>query len=100
MGRLNTLKPRVAGLRVGPQTHRIERLRGSSLQKRRHQWFTEHPLCVKCEAAGRVAAATELDHITPLWAGGSDTPSNWQGLCRPCHEAKTAEEARIRGRGG
>ena len=37
--------------------------------------------------------APELDHIEPLWRGGRDDESNFQGLCRDCHAAKTAREA-------
>lgn len=35
----------------------------------------------------------ECDHIVPLWEGGTDDEDNLQLLCRPCHKAKTREEA-------
>lgn len=60
---------------------------------RRAAWLRANPLCKACEADGRVVRAQELDHITPLWAGGSDDESNYQGLCCDCHKAKTASEA-------
>jgi 5-methylcytosine-specific restriction protein A len=51
-----------------------------------------HPLCVQCEADGRVTAATVVDHIRPhkgnqalFW-----DQSNWQSLCASCHSRKTA----------
>lgn len=47
-----------------------------------------HPLCVGCEAVGRVTAAELVDHTIPhqgdtrrFW----DT-SNWQSSCRPHHD--------------
>ena len=52
----------------------------------------QFPLCAECERQGRVTAATVVDHIVPhkgdkamFWGSG-----NWQGLCAPCHNAKTA----------
>lgn len=70
----------------------VERVRGRKLQERRRKYFMQHPLCVRCRAKGRIAQATELDHITPLIKGGTDEPSNWQGLCADCHKDKTAED--------
>lgn len=53
-----------------------------------------HPLCRICELAGRVTPASVVDHITPhkgdaslMWG-----QSNWQALCKPCHDHKTATE--------
>jgi 5-methylcytosine-specific restriction protein A len=57
------------------------------------------PLCVLCQREGRVAAATELDHRVPLWAGGTDAEANLDPLCSPCHSAKTAREAAERAKG-
>ncbi len=93
--KLQTLKP---GLRVLPMRAMgtlpagEARMRGGSLQTLRARWFSLHPLCVACEVAGRVSAARELDHIVPLWKGGTDTDPNRQGLCIPCHAAKTRAE--------
>ena len=68
------------------------RLRGRRLQQRRAMWFAMNPLCVKCDASGRVSAATELDHILPLCKGGADDETNLQGLCDDCHKAKTSDD--------
>lgn len=57
-------------------------------------WLRSHPLCVHCERAGLVVAATEVDHIVPhkgdmtiFWDN-----TNWQSLCNSCHSTKTATE--------
>lgn len=52
-----------------------------------------HPLCAECDRQSRVAVAVILDHIVALAEGGSDEPSNWQGLCQSCSDVKTAAEA-------
>ncbi len=66
---------------------------GYALQQRRRRWFSLHPLCVRCEARGETALATQLDHIVPLFKGGEENdPTNWQGLCEPCHVDKTNED--------
>ena len=47
------------------------------------------PVCQAC----RRAPATDVDHITPIRAGGSMThPSNLQSLCHECHSRKTLGE--------
>lgn len=40
----------------------------------------------------------ELDHVVPLWAGGTSDRENLQVLCQPCHRDKTRLEARLRGK--
>lgn len=55
-----------------------------------------YPLCAECERQGRVAPATVVDHIIPH-KGNYDLfwdMSNWQSLCKPCHDRKTAREGR------
>ena len=45
--------------------------------------------CAKC-GARLLPSAVDIDHVTPLSAGGRDVPSNVQVLCRAvCHKAKT-----------
>lgn len=98
MARLTTLKPRVSFLRQRIVSHQVERIRGRAGQARRERLLSANPLCVQCQAEGRIAAATELDHTIPLWKGGRDDESNLSGLCRACHAAKSAREAAERGR--
>lgn len=65
-----------------------ERGYGYKWQKARADYLREHPLCVFCQRRGRVTTATIVDHIEPhkgdlklFWRR-----SNWQGLCKPCHD--------------
>lgn len=72
----------------GPNPDR--RLQGRPWQKLRARWLQEHPLCVHCDAKGRVRLATVLDHIIPRSKGGTEIESNLQGLCRDCDLIKQA----------
>ena len=55
--------------------------------------------CLQCRDAGRTTLATEVDHIVPLWQGGSDDEANLQAINRECHKRKSAIEAAQRYRG-
>jgi 5-methylcytosine-specific restriction protein A len=68
------------------------RVRGRRLQAIRARHFKANPLCVMCQAKGKVSLAVELDHIIALTNGGEDTDENRQGLCTECHAAKTRED--------
>lgn len=66
---------------------------GYTWQKLRQQILKRDGyLCVLCRQANRYVSATDVDHITSKAKGGSDDPSNLQSLCKPCHQAKTANE--------
>lgn len=92
----------------------------SAWSKARGFYLAAHPLCVQCKAAGIVCAANVVDHIIPhrlkealdssneaaiararelFW----DSRGNWQSLCKPHHDVKTAKEdggfGRIRSKG-
>ena len=63
-------------------------------QKARVRYLHSHPLCVECKKVGRLTQATVVDHIVPhrgdqklFW-----DESNWQPLCKPCHDKKTWNE--------
>ena len=84
---------------------------GHRWQKAREGFLRAHPLCARHEARGEVVAAEVVDHIVPhkgdlslFW-----NRSNWQPLCKRCHDIKTACEdggfgrrvkASTQGRGG
>jgi 5-methylcytosine-specific restriction protein A len=58
----------------------------------RKRYLTVHPLCAECERVGRFTVATVVDHVIPH-KGHPDlfwNESNWQALCKPCHDRKTA----------
>ena len=85
------------------KAHKVrgERLRGNSAargynwewRRARAQYLKDFPLCCVCEPAGRITEATVVDHKTPhrgnqvlFW-----DVANWQALCKPCHDRKTAK---------
>lgn len=60
----------------------------SRWQKARASFLLKHPLCQMHERLGAVVAATVVDHIVPH-RGDSALfwdRSNWQSLCKPCHD--------------
>jgi 5-methylcytosine-specific restriction protein A len=65
----------------------------SHWQRVRTMFLAEHPLCVTCEAEGRVVGATEVHHIKPLADGGSNADSNLMALCKACHSKITINES-------
>lgn len=68
-------------------------LKGRALQRERERLFAAAPLCQECKRNGRTALATIRDHVIPLAQGGKDERENTQGLCGPCHDAKSRQEA-------
>ena len=67
-----------------------------SWRRARLAYLSAHPLCMMCQRQGQIVAATEVDHITPIAAGGDPwSESNWQALCKSCHSAKTMRESVI-----
>ncbi len=69
-----------------------ERIRGRQSQRIKARVLAANPLCVMCQAKGKVTIAVEVDHIIALTNGGAEDPhddSNRQGLCIPCHIEKT-----------
>jgi 5-methylcytosine-specific restriction protein A len=52
--------------------------------------LAQQPFCVACQRVGRVALATDVDHIVPLSAGGTNAADNLQPLCHSCHSRKTS----------
>lgn len=106
MAKLQTLRPSLqqAGNRVAmlptqrPDT--VERKRGSAgVRDRERIRARDCGLCQECKRNGRTSIGAAVDHITPLWNKGSDDDSNKELLCQPCHDAKSAREAKERARG-
>jgi len=67
---------------------------GSKWQRVSKAYLRKHPLCVKCLSEGKYVSASVVDHIVPhrgdkllFW-----NESNWQALCKPCHDRKTGNE--------
>ena len=81
-----------------PET--VERKRGSAgVRDRERIRARDCGLCQECRRHGKTTLGGPIDHIFPLWKGGSDTDDNKEVLCVPCHDAKTAREAAERARG-
>ncbi len=83
-------------LHVRDRKTAVERGYGYRWQKARAAYLCAHPLCVRCRAEGKLVPATVVDHIIPhrgdkklFW----DT-TNWQALCKRCHDRKTMTEDR------
>lgn len=90
--------------------HHVEHRRGSRIARGYDQqwlnlraWFIRQPenvLCALCKVEGIVRLTEEIDHIVPF-RGRDDPkrldPENLQGLCRPCHHAKTARRKTAEG---
>ena len=49
-------------------------------------------VCVQCQVQYE---RLELDHITPLCAGGEHDTANLQWLCNACHRAKTTKDHKV-----
>jgi 5-methylcytosine-specific restriction protein A len=71
-----------------------QHLYGSKWQHARKSFLSQHPLCAECLKGGTTKAANVVDHIIPhkgniniFW-----NVSNWQSLCKRCHDKKTATE--------
>ena len=69
-----------------------ERIRGRILQRLRGRIMQDQPLCKMCEDKGFVTPGAEMDHIQPLFMGGSNDDDNLQMLCVECHRKKSAND--------
>ena len=76
------------------------RVRGLAAQQNRERILKrDNGLCVHCLAAGKATIATEVDHIIPLFKGGTDDDDNKQSLCHPHHSDKSARDMGKKARG-
>ena len=100
---MKTLQPRIRTLdvRIAKAGTGTKRLTGNSRYAVVKRFARENPqVCAACQKVGLVSFGDDLDHIVPLWQGGSESDSNRQWLCRAHHKEKTAEEAKLRSYGG
>jgi 5-methylcytosine-specific restriction enzyme A len=65
---------------------------GWQWQQARERFLARNPLCVECQARNELTPATVVDHRIPhrgdeaiFW-----DVSNWQALCKRCHDRTTA----------
>jgi 5-methylcytosine-specific restriction enzyme A len=72
------------------------RWNGRKLTDFRKRYLERDPLCAECKRQGRIKLAEEIDHIIPLHKGGTYEDSNLQGLCKPCHQEKTAADMGVK----
>lgn len=64
----------------------------------RQLFLNQNPLCMKCMAEGHFEPATVVDHIIPH-RGDEDLfwdKTNWQALCKKCHDTKTMTKDRYK----
>jgi 5-methylcytosine-specific restriction protein A len=73
-----------------------ERIRGRILQRLRGRIMQGQPLCRMCEDKGLVTPGAEMDHIVPIFMGGSNDDDNLQMLCVECHLKKSADDLGVR----
>lgn len=76
--------------RLGPDG---KRLYGARWRAARAAQLQREPLCRMCADMGRTKAADTVDHIRPhkgdtvlFWDS-----TNWQSLCRNCHDSTKAQ---------
>ena len=61
-------------------------LRAKTLQRDGHMCQVRGP---RCEIQ-----AVAVDHVVPVSRGGADDLANTRAVCKPCHDALTAAQAR------
>ncbi len=67
---------------------------GYRWQQARARYLSDNPLCAYCDQTGRTTTANVVDHKVPhhgdqklFW-----DETNWQPLCKPCHDTVKARE--------
>lgn len=99
-------EPYCTGKVTNPRAHRcpphqrdydaaMDQARGSSTRRGydkrwrrvRAAHLVDHPHCTDCGAK-----ATEVDHVTPLSAGGTHDPWNLRSYCHGCHSRRTGRD--------
>ena len=76
-------------LDLGP-IRRSSAVRRLSAGRKKRIAYKQEYLCNKCKKL--LPPEYEVDHITPLFKGGTDDEINLQALCPNCHAEKTSLE--------
>lgn len=99
---LATLKPRLGTLKT-TRTPMLEAKAGATEMERGRAWMQKRERVAlahgyRCAGCGLVWRSNldQIDHRIPREQGGSNEEANLQPLCKPCHDAKTADEAQAR----
>jgi 5-methylcytosine-specific restriction protein A len=94
---------RMAGQRsltpVPDRPEAVERKRGrAGVEDRERIRARDEGQCQQCkrEQRAHINIGTDVDHIVPLWEGGSDEDENKELLCLGHHLAKSNREAKRR----
>ncbi len=68
--------------------------------RRFRAWYiSKHPLCEQCLESSFVVEAVIVDHVRELKDGGAPyDEDNAMSLCRACHNMKTAQVKKLRGK--
>lgn len=81
----NTRSRRRRQLVIAAGTDAAARLRKALREDIRHDKWAK---CATCWDSF-LPSAVDVDHIIPIYKGGTDTDDNVQVLCRTCHKIKT-----------
>jgi 5-methylcytosine-specific restriction protein A len=87
--RLPTLNTRPHRQQSADRPTTAERGYDAAWKRARLLKLAASPLCEDCADRGLVEAATEVDHIRAIAAGGTHDLTNLRSLCKSCHSRKT-----------
>ena len=98
MPKLTSISKRVDTVDLRRGAPAIQRIVGRELQRIRERVLLRDEYT--CQVCGRVTRHLEVDHITPLSMGGSESrwsDINRQSICKePCHRLKSEREEKER----
>ena len=77
----------------GRTAPRDTRYKTARWQRLRESVLREHPICAWCDRRGRTTAATVVDHVHRVRAGGDFWGGPFQALCTHHHAQKSGREA-------
>ena len=98
--KLNKLAPRLATIAINrlpvleAKAGTTQRIRGTSWMNTRQRIMRRDKYT--CAGCGLIRMDHQVDHVVPLEQAGSNEDCNLQLLCTPCHDVKTAHEAKNR----